>query len=500
MRSVAASRFKAHAWALVGLVLVVLAHTRWGVGVLAWLAPVPLFAALRAQPGFRFRLAFAGYFVLAWVLATAKIVTGPVPALLALGYGIPIALVHLPAYLLWDALVRRKRDGLAVLAFGAASALLEWAQAELTPFGVWGATPTSQVGQLALLQLLALVGMPGLSFLMHATAAAIEGVWVQRIPRVTAPVMALLLTLVLAWGAVRSVRPITGPEVRAAAVRTDASFAGLPIPSREERERVARVLFERTAAAAAAGAKIVAWTEAANLVLPEEEQGLVREASAAAKGHGIELVIAYIMPISEAPLKYENRLRWFSPQGNERLSYLKHHPVPGEPAVKGAAPAPLLSTSVGPTTGALCYDYDFPALARGHAGAGVGLVVIPSSDWRGIDPEHTEMAAMRAIEGGFSILRSTRWGLSAGIDAHGRMRGQLSNNETEAPFLLVSLPITRQPTLYAQLGNTVLLPLWAMLTWSLWVLFHARIGLNARAHVAASKPSAVSPQALRSDP
>jgi apolipoprotein N-acyltransferase len=463
-------RLQAHALVALGMLLLILAHTRWGVGLLAWVAPVPLFAALRGHPGFRFRLAFAGYFAVAWILATAKIVTEPVPTLIAVGYGLPIALVHLPGFWLWDALVRRGRDGLAVLAFGAASALLEWAQAELTPFGVWGATPTSQVGQLALLQLLALVGMPGLSFLMHTAAAALEGVWARRLSPRAATSLAGLLAIIIAWGAWRAEQPIAGPEVRAAAIRTDSTFSGLPIASLTERRRVDATLFERTAAAAAAGATLVSWTEAATLVLPDEEPSMIREASAAAKAHGIELVIAYIMPISEAPLRYENRLRWFSPEGVERLAYLKHHPVPGEPATPGPTPAPTFQTAFGAATGALCYDYDFPALARTHARAGAGLIAIPSSDWRGIDPVHTEMAAMRAIEGGFSILRSTRWGLSGGIDARGRLRGQLSTNETDAPFLLVSLPTIRQPTLYAALGNAVLIPLWAVLAWSVWVL------------------------------
>lgn len=70
---------------------------------------------------------------------------------------------------------------------------------------------------------------------------------------------------------------------------------------------------------------------------------------------------------------------------------------------------------------------------------------------------------MRAIEGGFSIARSTRFGLSAGIDAHGRLRGWVSNNESDEPFLLVALPVVRIATPYFALGNLVLLPLVALL-------------------------------------
>jgi apolipoprotein N-acyltransferase len=229
-------------------------------------------------------------------------------------------------------------------------------------------------------------------------------------------------------------------------------------------------LFARAASAAQAGARVVSFTEASTLLLPAEEGSFVERARNTAKSQRIELIVAYIMPTTIEPLHYENRLRWFSPDGEERLSYLKHHPVPGEPATPGAAPAPVFATDVGLASAALCYDYDFPALARSHARGGAGLVVVPSSDWRGIDPIHSEMAAMRAIEGGFSVLRTTRWGLSAGIDAHGRLRAASSTNETKAPFVLVSLPTNAQPTPYGTLGNFVLVPLVMLLLGSLWAL------------------------------
>lgn len=466
-------------WLLaLGLALLALSHVRFGVGVLAWVAPLPFLVALREREGWRFRVAFAGALVLGYSLAMSKIVTEPVPAALAFAFGAPIALVHLPAYLLWDRLVRRGRDGLAILAFAAVSSLAEWAQAERTPFGVWGAAPTSQVGSLPVLQLLALAGMPGLSFLIHGVAATIEAAWSRRVRWPAPAAVAAVVVVALAWGAARADRPSTGPEVRAATIRTEATFGGLPIPPDVERRRIDDTLVERTRAAAAAGATLVVWTEGATLVLPREEAAFRERAASVARAHRIELVVSYVMPIRVSPLLYENRARWYGPDGAERLAYLKHQPVPGEPAVAGAAPAPAFETSFGLATAAICYDYDFPAIARAHTRSGAGLVAVPSSDWRGIDPVHTEMAAMRAIEGGFSIVRSTRFGLSAGIDAYGRMRGRVSTNASREPFMLVSVPTAPVPTLYAALGNTVLAPLAVIVAVALYALF-VRRGLRA---------------------
>jgi apolipoprotein N-acyltransferase len=66
---------------------------------------------------------------------------------------------------------------------------------------------------------------------------------------------------------------------------------------------------------------------------------------------------------------------------------------------------------------------------RWHARQGAELVVLPSSDWRGIDPAHTLMTRVRAIEGGFSLVRSARWAASGAFDARGRVRGWMPATE-----------------------------------------------------------------------
>jgi apolipoprotein N-acyltransferase len=67
------------------------------------------------------------------------------------------------------------------------------------------------------------------------------------------------------------------------------------------------------------------------------------------------------------------------------------------------------------------------------------------------------MAALRAIEGGFSLLRSTRFGLSAGFDPYGRARAWESAFDTRTRVLLASLPAQRVPTLYARIGDAFVL-------------------------------------------
>jgi apolipoprotein N-acyltransferase len=90
-----------------------------------------------------------------------------------------------------------------------------------------------------------------------------------------------------------------------------------------------------------------------------------------------------------------------------------------------------------------------------HARLGVDVVALPSSDWRAIDPIHSQMAALGAIAGGFSVIRSTRFGLSAIIDPLGRIRAWHSSFEGGAPVLIAEVPRHHLDTVYARVGDVL---------------------------------------------
>lgn len=445
-------------WLLLGAALIVLSQLRWGLGLLAWLAPIPLLHWLRHARGVGDRLLFTAVVLAAWTLAVGKIVTEPLPLVAALGFGVPFGAFQAAAYLIADALRRRLAAPLGLLAFPATLVVCEWAQHALTEFGSWGALAYTQTDLLPLLQLASVTGLHGLAFVIGMVAAAGED-WLARRDAgsrrrlVVAAIAAVAVTLAgsarLALATGRAAEVVT-----VAAIGTDWTGAGLPLPDASERARIEQGLFARTRTAAAAGARLVVWPEAALPVLPEDEPAFVARVAALARETGATVIAASIVPHSFDPLVYANGLVHARPDGAIDHAYYKHHPVPGEPAIAGTGPLPRVEVpGVGVVSEAICYDYDFPRLALGHATAGVDLVALPSSDWRGIDPIHTQMAAVRAIEGGHAIVRSTRLGLSGGIDPYGRIRGWLSHFDDDRRILLVALPRRRVETLYARLGD-----------------------------------------------
>ncbi len=442
-------------WSLLlplGTLLIVASQLRWGVDLLAWFAPVPFLLYLRFTRGALSRLLFAAALITGWSLAVAKIITDPLPLIFALFYGVPIALLQVPVYLSIEPLRRRLGERAGLLTFPLGMVLAEFVSHAATPLGSWGAAAYTQLGSPALLQLTSLFGIAGLGFLVYWAASLMASTLATRqVPGQHALVFAGVLASTLIFGSLRlAVAGEGGETVTVAAVGTDATFGGLPWPTAEALDEIDAGLMQRTRAAARAGASLVAWTEAATLALPEDEAALIQRVQALAREEQVQVVAAYVVPVSTEPFRFENKYVWVRADGSVDHRYLKHHPVPGEPAIPGVAPLPLVESGLGRASGAICYDYDFPTLGARHAGTDLDLVVVPSSDWRGIDPIHTRMAAVRAIEGGYALLRPTRFGLSAGVDPYGRVRGEQSAFDAGESVLLVRLPRRGITTLYAR--------------------------------------------------
>ncbi len=397
-----------------------------------------------------------GALLLAWTLATAKIVTAPLPPVLALGFGLPMGLFAALPYLALGRVQDRLTPVARVLLFAVLATGAEWLQRNGTPLLSWGALAQSQVENLPLMQLASWFGLAGVSFLIHGTGAALESALAGD---------AGARRLVLSWmGAVLAVHAVGSARLAAfssqgretvvvAMIDTPSDIGGPVAPSPEQVRAWNTTLFERTRRAASGGAELVVWTEAATLVDPAEESDWRQQVSRLAKETAVELVVAYVVPLSWAPLTYENKLVWLRPDGSEAFDYLKHIPVPGEPAVAGTGPMPVVQTTFGRASSAICYDYDSPALGHDQAQLGADLVAVPSSDWRGIDPVHTQMAAVRAIEGGHSVVRSTRWGLSSAVDPLGRLVSWGSSLDESDGVLLGRLPRAGVRTPYTVLGE-----------------------------------------------
>lgn len=460
-------------WLFLGALLLVASQVRLGLGILAWIAPVPFLHYLRLTDSRRSRAAFVVVSFIAWSAGILKIMTAPLPAIAALGWAGPFSVLLVLPYFGWSWVRQRLGERAAMLGFGAMMVVGEWMLHATLPLGVWGSAANTQLDQLALLQLSSITGLHGVSFLVYVVAAVLERLLSgeRATVRVSAwgAAVAVVGTLALGQARLGLASLEANPTRLVAAVGTDSVVgAGSELPTAQRQEEDERGLVRRTETAARAGAELVVWNEGATMVWPQDETAWHERLEALAARLDIDLVAAYVVPLQTDPLVYENKYVFVRAEGAIDHTYLKHEPVPGEPAVRGEGPMPLVQDERGTVAGAICYDYDFPRVALANARNGADLVALPSSDWRGIDPIHTQMAAVRAIEGGTSVLRSTRFGLSAGIDPWGRIRGWDSAWDSEERVLLVRLPRRGTETIYARLGDWF--PATCVLM-SVWLLF-----------------------------
>ncbi len=457
-------------WALLslGAALTLLVGPRWNVAALAWVSAVPFVLVARRATGWADWARLFGVAAVALTAQVLKIVTPPIPWVMSAMFSLPAAVGLLGVLGATEALRRRLGEHHGVLAFASLTALVDLVGYAFTEFGTWTATANTQNEALALLQATSVVGVWGVGFLMAWVTAFVAARIAARSPERLGRhgvVLGAALLVTLAYGVLR-LDATQERSVVVGAVTTDVGLLPTGLPTREVLTANTDALFDRTAQAAARGARLVAWPEAATLVWPEDEAPLVERARGFAREHAVDVALAYAVVLSEAPLLLDNKVAFVASDGEVLDSYRKHHPVPGEPSLKGTDALRVVERPYGKVGLAICYDYDFPAMARQHAALGADLVVVPASDWRGIDPVHTLMARVRGIEGGFSVLRAVRWASSAGFDAYGRVRGWLPGQEAEQ-VLVTSLPVARVTTLYARWGDWPALGLVGYLLWAL---------------------------------
>ena len=111
----------------------------------------------------------------------------------------------------------------------------------------------------------------------------------------------------------------------------------------------------------------------------------------------------------------------------------------------------------------ICYEVIFPAAVVDEAHRPAWIVNISNDAWFGAwgPPQHLAQARLRAIEEGLPIARVTPTGISAVIDAHGRVVASVPQRVARA--LTLRMPPPLPPTLFARFAHWTSFAFGAML-------------------------------------
>jgi apolipoprotein N-acyltransferase len=104
----------------------------------------------------------------------------------------------------------------------------------------------------------------------------------------------------------------------------------------------------------------------------------------------------------------------------------------------------------------ICYEVIFPAGVIAPGARPGWLVNLTNDTWFGDTPgprQHLLQAQVRSVEEGLPLVRAANSGISAIVDAYGRVRASLALGQTG--ILDGELPVGLGPTLYASYGDRI---------------------------------------------
>src|SRR5579863_4290407 len=162
-------------WLVLATVLLLFSNATDNIALAAWLAPLFLLRAVRMmRPVLGLLLAFVAL-AATWPIQFRGMVPAP-PLLVAMILGL-YAIANIVPYIA-DRLAAHRLPGLAsTLVFPAVWAAVEFLFSRYNPYGSWGATAYTQWGRLEVMQVVAVTGLAGITFLVGWIASTANWAW-----------------------------------------------------------------------------------------------------------------------------------------------------------------------------------------------------------------------------------------------------------------------------------------------------------------------------------
>jgi apolipoprotein N-acyltransferase len=383
------------------------------------------------------------------------------------------------------------------LVFAAALSAMEWLRGHLFTGFPWNLPGETWAAGSAPSQAAAVVGAYGLSFITVAIAASAVLVF-DAVPRrsrlISGGVTLAALAALYGWGAAR-LASAQGPEPDAPLVRlVQANIDQKEKWRPENLQMVFDTYLAMTLQPAARTPDVVVWPEGAlpavidDLLVPGSPY-LDRLVAALRPGQTLMMGANRAGPGPKGGVAYYNSLVAFRREGPAeggglRITgvYDKHRLVPfgeflplGEIATRwgvrslvhmpedftaGPDPTPLRLAGLPAVQPLICYEALFPrftAQAAARGGVRPAWILNVSNDaWFGATSgpwQHLNIAGYRAIEEGLPLARATPTGVTAMIDAHGRVVDGRRLALGRQGVIDMPLPRALPATLYSRFGE-----------------------------------------------
>ena len=479
--------------------LLILSFPKFGNGLVAWVALVPLLVSLHGATGWR--AARLGYVtgavsavgLLYWTAFVVFQYGGGIPRVVA----VLITLALCFAFAVFP-LVFGWATGRLVAAFGTRGLLgapVLWVATELLRVHTffefpWCLLGYSQQPFLPVIQIASITAVYGVSFLLVASSTLVAiALLAPHDRRYSLAGLAALQALAWGGGAFLLSRPVheTG-RITVGLVQGGIRQEDKWLPENAW-SNVGRHL-ELTREAARRGARLVIWPESAVPFLYDEEPTLAEQLQETVRRESLYL---YFGNDDREPGSIFVGAKLLDPQGDVTARYRKMHLVPFGEYVPlqaiftfgGRVVAKVVQEVADFTPGSeavtgeveghriggyICYEAIFPDLVRRFPARGAELLVNITNDaWYGTTSapyQHLAMAAFRAVENRRYMVRAANTGITAIVDPWGRIQEPTKLFDRtvlvrEVPFVAETTFYTRHGDLFAQACSAIALALLA---------------------------------------
>jgi apolipoprotein N-acyltransferase len=345
----------------------------WGTGLhpfgpVVWIAPIPvLVLAFQSSAERSAVIAFAAY-----VLGSLNIVPYLIrltPSATVVAALVIPALAYMLAVLAQRYATLRRMWWGSIFAFPAVWTSYEFLLSVVSPDGTALNLAYSQAGLLPLVQIAAVTGIWGISFLVTLlpTGLAVAWHWRQRrnLTLVAAGVPMFLLLMACGYGWTRTSRSEPGTMLPVGAATMDVTVSHFNASSREQALPVVRAYARRVEDVARRGAQVVLLPEKFVGVTPEYEDEAFGILAESARRSQVTVVAGFNRLGRDAS---RNTALVLGPDGERLTEYDKAFLIPGFERGYQRGRSPGLFSELGVPAGvAICKDMDFPRWLRRYA-------------------------------------------------------------------------------------------------------------------------------------
>jgi apolipoprotein N-acyltransferase len=419
-----------------------------------WLAPIPVLAiASRLRGSAAFLLGAIVWLIgemNQWNYVRHQI---ELPPQITVLYFLVPAVVFGFGVLFVRSFIRRGSLFLASLAFPVYWVAYEYLTAMASPHSTWGNLAYTQMNCLPVIQIAAITGLWGISFIVFlfagAAAALLSGAGERWQRRVLAVAAGFVVCAVLVFGKWRLQSNPSTQSVSVMLIARDVPMS-VYLGSEEQALELLREYADQIRGVTPAGTQAVVLPEKIGRVSESAltEVDSLYSSTAAATRAAIVLGL-----VRKTPSGAFNSSRLYSADGKLQANYDKHHLIPGVEPEKPGDKRVILEEPSGHWGLQICKDMDFPELSRDYAVEGANLLLVPAWDFNVDRWLHARMAVLRAVENGFALARSARNGLLTLSDNRGRILAETTTVPDRFVSITGNVSVAREETFYTQAGD-----------------------------------------------